>query len=1707
MANGFQALKGFEYQATVTLHVLLENFHLSGVTVEARPEGQDDLVLRSLGSQAPLQYVQIKKPRENVAGELTKRPWSLNDAVKELLPGTFARLRSSSHKQTWILGDDVDIDVRDLFAALEQAPQEQPENYLTVLHRLIRNALDLPAKATKNGQIDKNGKTSLERWHFSPPAGASVDSAVGGMIDAFLREAGAYHVPSAICDQYRQDIWAAHAELPNIISRIKIQSTYGTDDEIRMQVQQHLMQHYQLPAEIVKHTLLRNLRGFVQDIAIQNDRWVGAEEFELELRAVWPRMTLVGEPPPMLVTDLRRNNAIRKILTAASHGPVDVKGVSGSGKTKLASSILEYVRSSGCDDALYAEVRAQGSLRDVLAGVAFHLRRRGYQGPFRLIVSGEATDEKAIREMGRALRTLPLVLLVDLVDGVCSDGFAKDLAALAEELALGQFRLIVLGQESGLRAVTPFQRKALAFPPPIDMQGFDFEEFLELVGRFHQPCPDRTKLWDVFERLTGMRSSGLLVRLASTLAQSASLEEMQGLAVLPPGDALAEADRARFNSIREEVRGAAKRLVCFALPFRREEAESLFPRDSIVEAVQELLQRGLLRYHDDDRFETHETVRAGLERLIPLALRQETHAVLAADYLRRGDVIAGIWHLEQAGQVDNARQEAQKAFMAFKNWDALAPYVAKHRLITISQIVSWYGSDPAPKQSYLLPEILETVGDAQTAEALLEVARAQSARFERDFNWAWHLTQAVLASDPSKIYELVVFALESISKNSFDRLEHVISGARRRLPAIDTRLLGLFFQQSDAAKLRLLPLLLLNPKREMMAPVLAFFNAYEPPYESNENHYGYRGLGTPLQLRTNAEIDEFLASIPLPQESQLIVRKSVLFERVGGWIWTERHILQPRCIDLLQKQIDDELVLENALRVLVFLGDKRVIDLADAFADRKSRLGTVASCAPLLMPSYADASKYRMRVFDTTRDHIKRTNDLFILIHFVDDPDKLLDELLGSINENIDEWERAILACCAIRPCKVAVPLLEKKLADCKNDVERQKYLAFVPKIAELHSAVVTDFLIRLLKDNAPLVRIGSAFALQSRRSCRARPALIDQCLRETDAATGQIMLVAAIMCGPTTMVDFEAVWTKFPAAAVWRCVLAERLGAASENLFLVEIAKNREFPWKLRRAAILAASALPYECALAEIAPAILSERSPFKLDKTHSLLAHHFFTAILQDEIQGMYTRFLKGRERFVNFFGELFDLWAKDSMARLEAPSGIAAANWLFDRLAFHGWPNQLNAADMVFNELHIPILQAAVLRGFRRVQRPDLIEQMLSTAEPEWLLLRGICELSKCRGNAGTRDEFARLSQIVDANPHHDSPYVKNCMKHHEPREDADVSQLPSPEAEESRPRELRYHDIQKALEEGSLPPGTPLIVIDLTATQFSELVKELSPDMDFGTRWIPAEPRLGFTAGGFSVHGVRQENAQKPVEVRRALRSALAAANRFGDVISWHRDLLAGTHPFHSWSPAHTGAEYAMALLRCLGAQGDPVRLYDELEANGDLIVHHCGDAYRLFSIRKLIDLRIVPFLSRYGHAGTDGLLEALCWMASCVDDPAIDPILSELFHRWVHRFKPMDQKLQHDGNTPLWRAFNSLVDHSRFKMIPDYDLRIVELLPLNLTWYDKKKLVDAISDSPRAYVHIETMLLKAAPFEHFYRDEVDRLEDAAEALFPKSVVD
>ena len=289
MSNGFSAIKGFDYQATVILDRLFDHFDRNGPDARARPEDDDDLVLSwTENSIEHRRYEQIKKPREDNQGNLAPKAWTLSDVVEELLPNTVANLSVNGYEQVWIVGDEVDEEVRSLLGSPSDA--SAIETYFRALHLLARN------DAIKARGVDGALRTQLLRWR--PPANLITNPAdsFSSMTRAFGEFAKTIRAPQEAADRYQTTATALHNRLPGILARTKILPRYGTEPEVINRVYDRLEQRYSLQRAVIENTLFRNLRGFINDISKQPGRSFDKAEFECELRSVWPHMIPVKSP-------------------------------------------------------------------------------------------------------------------------------------------------------------------------------------------------------------------------------------------------------------------------------------------------------------------------------------------------------------------------------------------------------------------------------------------------------------------------------------------------------------------------------------------------------------------------------------------------------------------------------------------------------------------------------------------------------------------------------------------------------------------------------------------------------------------------------------------------------------------------------------------------------------------------------------------------------------------------------------------------------------------------------------------------------------------------------------------------------------------------------------------------------------------------------------------------------------------------------------------------------------------------------------------------------------------------------------------------------------------------------------------------------------------------------------------------------------------
>ena len=325
--------------------------------------------------------------------------------------------------------------------------------------------------------------------------------------------------------------------------RICVCSEFGSETIVAERVARLLHSRYSLDPKVVNSTVLRNMRGFVSDVSTIPGRQFDAVEFETELRNIWPTMVPIRKPPPLNKRHLPRPDLSDIFTSNWSGRAIEAIGISGAGKTMLAAEVYKRSRMEyPTRPVFYVEARATTELRDVLVGVAFHLRRYGNAGAFHVAsthVNGKTAHDVAIMELTCAIArsTMSCLVIIDLIEGGCSESFGRDLRTMLNTHDEAVCRLAFLGQESAFRDLTDLEREQLGVKS-IEMRGFAFDEFRALVRQNHREC-DYSALKNVFDNVTAGRSAGLYARLARSLADASSIEEMREISTKPGGSTVA----------------------------------------------------------------------------------------------------------------------------------------------------------------------------------------------------------------------------------------------------------------------------------------------------------------------------------------------------------------------------------------------------------------------------------------------------------------------------------------------------------------------------------------------------------------------------------------------------------------------------------------------------------------------------------------------------------------------------------------------------------------------------------------------------------------------------------------------------------------------------------------------------------------------------------------------------------------------------------------------------------------------------------------------------------------------------------------------------------------------------------------------------------------------------------------------------------------
>ena len=305
----------------------------------------------------------------------------------------------------------------------------------------------------------------------------------------------------------------------------------------------------------------------------------------------------------------------------------------------------------------------------------------------------------------------------------------------------------------------------------------------------------------------------------------------------------------------------------------------------------------------------------------------------------------------------------------------------------------------------------------------------------------------------------------------------------------------------------------------------------------------------------------------------------------------------------------------------------------------------------------------------------------------------------------------------------------------------------------------------------------------------------------------------------------------------------------------------------------------------------------------------------------------------------------------------------------------------------------------------------------------------------------------------------------------------------------------YEEVARVLSgaDADFKPAGALLLKLLDAEQCERLIRMADPVNDPERGVETYVPSVEFTQNGHIVARRRVTYAGGGETTHALIRPAVAVANSFGLPNPWHEELLTG--------PLST--TYVPNYLTCLAATNDGGKFYEELGRHEEILMPLLCDAQRAKPVLKYVDGRIAPFLMRHVSSGTDELFEGLCTLALRIDAPEIDPVLAGLLFRFTRRFDVRAARsAAQQQSRAVARNLNRLAEHPRFTLIKGWTSSLASVLQAPMVWFCAENIVRVLERDPRSYILIESRQLKAANWEHFHWDEIDRLDDdAGEKLF------
>jgi len=1679
MSGGRIAISGFEYQGIVVLDLLFDHFDRHGADGRVRPEGLDDvdLIWSENGVDCHC-HVQVKKPRENTAGVARNEPWRLSEVADELLPNTLSQLAGTQKRQVWILGDGVDSQVERLAAAGTAAADVEPDLYWSVVHRLARATISTELRGTQ--------RNTLLRWRFVDPSADSQGKRdrLVAEYSRMLHDAG---IGPDVIRCYQDRVAWSDLHLPDVLPRIEIRQAYGSEAEVGARFRNRLQREFDLPPSVVEDSLFGNLRSFINDVSTDPNAVIDRIGFEAQLRSAWPQMSAASEPPVLSANAIERPDLRDSLVSRGVATVTEVIGISGSGKTTLAAQAAAAMADHEPDRLpIYVRVRHDAALRDVLSGVAFLLLRRGVPELFAPAVGSRPADDSVIDQLANLCSNLPrpVQLLLDLSEGSCNAQFARDLARFARALQPGSCRVVVFGQESSFITLSAAEIQAAGIGM-VNMRGFTWNEFARLVQQHHTNV-DLAALHDVFRRVTVGGPSGMPAQLADALARLPSLEAMHLIVNQAPEDMVSAAEQSRFNQLAAAIRPAAERLVCFAVPFRRQQAEAAFPDQNVGAAITALVALGLLRRDAEGLLEMHETVRAGLESAIAPNLRQGAHEALA-DLYSQSDIAAQIFHLSKAGREGDADRLARETFLSGKSWRSLAGYVVRRALVTVEEIANVAAQSEPIDDFYLLSFVVSAQAEEGADSLFMSLLFQQRDRYFADYRWAERVIEVVLALNPGRFEELLHLTVNQAPNAEARReaLAWLLIASRRQRYRASPEIINFIRSQQPEVQRQLLPLLLQDGRRDAL---LLAFELYALPIDEATNRREWAGSAK-LLVDRREDVVEILAALPNRPASQAAALRSLGFGALGALLWTARHQLRGFCVAILASDGEEVRIRAMAWRVLLFIGHAALGTLVDPLAPAPIP-GDEALLGPVFARDSYDAARFEDQLLDSRASAHSRFAALSVLWLLDVDLGALRSRLTALVNDPLaGTWDTFFLLLFNKQPFAAGIPLLQANLASPPERALPAATMAVaLREVAEKPWPEVTSLLLHGVQHVHSMIRSAAAWGLARRRAPDAAAALRAQLVVETDSAVAELLVRAIAASGPGAADDLATPFAS-DGIVLWQCLVAGRTRQIGYASRLVAQATDTSASWSTRRAAIWSAGRLPFDAALAQIAPMVLAEPAPAAFEHDTRLEAFVLLAELLQTDITGLMPA---GEAYFVDTATIVLEGWWDQLLFRASLPAPAEAAQWLYAALASDPSPAGIRR---FYNSLHLPLLHAATVRAYGLCGRAAEIEQVLVQTPSVWLAtkcmmqlhgllgndpnfgsrLRAILSIARCAGD----DSLVRVADELTARPNPPATQMAG----------AKVAVASAPTVAPNRP--LGYGEVSRALRgaSGLFDTSRPVSLAPMSREDVQRLVALADPSLDSTVHAERFTAGLVFTRGGHVVGQTSFTAANSP-SIPERLRPAIAASNRFGLPMPWHSERL-------RWPWVDS---YSVDFLASLGLQGNADRFYEALEADADVLLPALSRPAGLAAAGHLLDDRLAVALHQCSLLGDEPFFESVCILTFKLSRVAAVPVLTGLLQRWVSAHFVKSPDLQVD-KPETWRGFMRLSEHLAFRDIADWRKSLERVLTTSMDSFRKQSLIEVLMVEPGSYVLIEEQLAQEEDWGHFRRSNVDALDASAERLF------